>query len=139
MAALNRPSRPSRYLIYGLLDPRDASLRYVGKTHMRREVRLRRHLETALDGGSAPVCRWIRELVALGLEPGVFVIARVRGDDDWRSAETAEIRRWQNWPESQLPYVHPPVTPKSMPTEIRRVSLLNVQWASRDEQAQPDC
>lgn len=121
-------ARPSRYLIYGLLDPRDAALRYVGKTHMRREHRLERHIESALEGASAPVSRWIRELSEIGLEPHVFVIARIPGDADWRQEEAKAIRRWHSWPDSELPYIHPPQTPKSVPTQIRRVSLLNVQW-----------
>ena len=118
--------RASRYLIYGLLDPRDASLRYVGKTHMRREHRLERHVESALEGASAPVSQWIRELHGVGLDPVVFVIERIPGDADWREAEVNAIRRWHAWPESELPYVHPPQTPKSLPTKICHVSLLNV-------------
>jgi hypothetical protein len=94
---------------------------------MRREHRLLRHVETALQGGTAPVCEWIRELSSGGLEPDVFVIERIPGDADWRSAEAAAIGTWNSWPASRLPYTHPPMTPKSIPTEIRRVALLNVQ------------
>lgn len=54
--------RVGRVLVYGLLDPRDATLRYVGKTHKRREVRLAEHLERAAEGSALPVHRWVREL-----------------------------------------------------------------------------
>lgn len=50
--------RVGRHLIYGLLDPRDLALRYVGKTHMRREHRLARHIERAtLFRAMAPIPR----------------------------------------------------------------------------------
>lgn len=47
--------RVGRYLIYGLIDPRDSSLRYVGKTHKRRERRLAEHVARAVEGRSEPV------------------------------------------------------------------------------------
>lgn len=120
--------RVGRYLIYGLLDPRDRSLRYVGKTHMRRERRLERHLEAAEIGRMAPVSAWIRGLVAEGLRPHIFVLRRVSADQDWRQAEREEIARWLAWPPGELPVIVAPQTRKSTPTEVRRVSLLNVQF-----------
>lgn len=119
--------RVGRYLIYGLLDPRDRSLRYVGKTHMRREQRLERHLEAAENGRTAPVSVWIRDLAAQGLQPHIFVLRRVSPDEDWREAEREVIALWRVWPPDDLPTVVPPQTSKGTPTEIRGVSLLNVQ------------
>ena len=118
--------RVGRYLIYGLLDPRDDSLRYVGKTHKRREIRLREHAEHALSGRPGPVFDWIRELQGEGVRPVIFVLERLAPTDDWREAERAAIARWRAWPCSELPYLHPPQTRKSAPVAIRRVSLLNV-------------
>lgn len=120
-------TRVGRYLIYGLVDPRNRCLRYIGKTHKRREFRLAEHIESALKGSSAPVHDWLRELLAIEQEPEIFVLARISAEDSWQQAECAEIARWKAWPESRLPYVHPPQTPKSTETLIASVSLLNVQ------------
>lgn len=121
------PPRVGRYLIYGLLDPRDSSLRYVGKTHKRRELRLEDHILAAINGRTAPVCVWLRELLNNGLRPQIFVLSRIAPDADWRQAERDAIRVWASWPPSQLPYVHPPQTRKSTSTTILQVRLLNVQ------------
>ena len=115
-----------RYLIYGLLDPRDKSLRYVGKTHKRREIRLADHIEDTLVGSSAPVHQWIRELLNIGLEPEVFVLKRLEATENWRNGEKREIQKWKNWPSEKLPYLHPPQTRKSKPVNIKSVYLLNV-------------
>ena len=119
--------RVGRYLIYGLLDPRDSTLRYIGKTHKRREIRLREHLEAAEQGRTTPVYRWIRALQSAGFQPMIFVLARIPPGSDWRESEARAIYRWRSWPSDRLPYVHPPQTPKSVPVEIHGGSLLNVQ------------
>ena len=116
-----------RYLIYGLVDPRDSSLRYIGKTHKRRELRLAEHIEDAGLGKSRPLHLWIRELIALNLKPKIFVLRRVPPSESWEVAEREEIIRWRAFSSNQLPLVHPPQTPKSNEVEIRRVSLTNVQ------------
>lgn len=118
---------PSRYLIYGLLDPRSNALRYIGKTHKRRELRLNEHIEAAHEGRTSPVYQWIRELLAVDLTPTIFVLARIPGSDAWQTAERDEISRWRNWNAGDLPYLHPPQTPKSDITVIDCVSLLNVR------------
>jgi hypothetical protein len=117
--------RVGRYLIYGLIDPRDRSLRYIGKTHKRREWRLAEHIQHALDGDQRPVYGWIRELLANNLEPEIFVWKRVPADADWRIAEKEAIAFWRGTDSPLLPYVHPSQTSKSMKTLIRTVSLLN--------------
>jgi hypothetical protein len=119
--------RVGRYLIYGLLDPRDRTLRYVGKTHLRRDIRLERHVQKALEGGRAPVSKWIRELREQGLLPHIFVLRRLPPEQDWRQGERESIERWRSWSPDELPVTIPPQTPKSSPTEIRRIRLLNVQ------------
>lgn len=124
---MNQGPRVGRYLIYGLLDPRDHALRYIGKTHLRRERRLERHIEAAAEGRTAPVSHWIRELDAQGLRPHIFVLRRVPPEEDWREAERSVIELWNAWPLDKLPTNVPPQTRKSVPTEIRSVSLLNVK------------
>lgn len=116
-----------RYLIYGLLDPRNNSLRYVGKTHKRRENRLADHIEDTIEGSTAPVHNWIRELLNLNLEPKVFVLKRLEASENWREGEKREISRWFNWSEENLPFNHPPQTRKSVTVRIELVDLLNVQ------------
>jgi hypothetical protein len=118
--------RVGRYLIYGLIDPRNRSLRYIGKTHKCREWRLSEHIQHARDGDLRPVYGWIRELLAHGLEPEIFVWRRVPADADWRIAEKEAITFWRDVDSIIFPYVHPPQTSKSMKTIIRSVSLLNV-------------
>lgn len=119
--------RVGRYLVYGLIDPRDRCLRYIGKTHKRREWRLADHIDCANQGSSAPVHQWIRELQATGQKPEIFVLARISPEASWQQAEHDEIARWRMWSDSDLPYVHPPQTPKSTETKIVSVALLNVR------------
>jgi hypothetical protein len=88
--------RVGRFLIYGLVDPRDRSLRYIGKTHKRCEARLAEHVALAMEGNAAPVYGWIRSLLGNGLEPEVFILERVEPTGDWRCAEQAAISRWRS-------------------------------------------
>ena len=119
--------RVGRYLIYGLLDPRDRCLRYIGKTHKRREIRLAEHIEDAMMGGSRPVHLWIREVISAGIQPEVFVLQHVTPESSWGDAEKQAIERWRNWPEGALPYIHAPQTKKSQEVTIEKVELLNVR------------
>ena len=70
-------ARPSRHLIYGLLDPRDSCLKYIGKTHKRRELRLKEHNIEAEEGNTRPVYVWLRELTSSNVHPTIFVLDRV--------------------------------------------------------------
>ena len=108
--------RPSRFLIYGLVDPRDRCLRYIGKTHKRRELRLQEHLEAARCGKTSYVYNWIRELLESDCSPEIFVLERIPGDCSWAEAERHQIKFWREPTEVQFPYTHPPQTRKSMPT-----------------------
>lgn len=118
---------PGRYLIYGLLDPRDEALRYIGKTHKRREIRLAEHIEAAREGDTWPLHNWIRELMDADAEPVIFVLERIPGSASWQEAEKKAIATWREWPDGELPHVHPPQTPKSRTITIRSVDLLNVR------------
>lgn len=117
--------RVGRYLIYGLIDPRDRGLRYIGKTHKRREWRLKEHIELANENDSRPVYIWIRELLSIGMEPEIFVLERISADSDWRLSERNMISFWKNEQQITFPYTHPPKTKKSSETLINYASLLN--------------
>lgn len=116
-----------RQIIYGLIDPRDRNLRFIGTTHKRRELRFAEHIALAVQGDPAPVYGWMRTVIEDNLIPEIFVVGRVQPTDDWRRAEREAISRWREWPAERLPCVHPPQTPKSRPVVIAGVSLLNVQ------------
>ena len=118
--------RPSRFLIYGLIDPRDRCLRYVGKTHKRREIRLSEHVENATSGDKGYVYSWMRNLLDSGRSPEIFVLERVPGSDSWEEAERRQIAFWRAPSGIDFPYVHPPQTRKSTPTTIRSVKLTNI-------------
>lgn len=119
--------RVGRYLIYGLVDPRDSCLRYIGKTHKRREIRLAEHIAAAREGSSRPVHLWIRDALAAGVHPEIFVLERVEANLSWEAAEKSAIERWREWQKAALPYVYPPQTAKSTEVTIARVELLNVR------------
>ena len=51
-----------RHYIYGLIDPSDYRVRYVGRTSGRIETRLSEHLAKAHAGDPAPVYEWLRSL-----------------------------------------------------------------------------
>ena len=124
---IERQPRVGRYLIYGLLDPRDRCLRYVGKTHKRRELRLAEHIAHAREGLRAPVYDWIRTLEAEDLQPIIVVLERVAATADLRLVERRWIRRCEELLGPSVPCIYPAQTPKSDATLINRVDLLNVQ------------
>lgn len=91
--------RPSTYTpdmvakpsIYGLIDPRDGSIRYVGKANDPGK-RLKGHLRECRRRNT-PVYAWIRKLVGLGMSPGLRVLEA--DCEDWKEAERriiAEMR-----------------------------------------------
>lgn len=80
--------------IYGLIDPRTGEIRYVGKT-TQPHVRKRQHVDEA----NSPIrrkhnthkSRWIRALLALGLQPHL-VILKDTDKDHWIEDERLLIR-----------------------------------------------
>lgn len=91
-------------IIYGLIDPRTALTRYIGKssTGMKRP---RNHmLASKLRRDRSHKANWIRELLAAGMVYGIVVIERVNSANDLDEAE----RRWiaygraQEWPLTNL-------------------------------------
>jgi hypothetical protein len=68
--------------IYGLCDPRNGELRYVGKTRNPRR-RLSRHTTELKNDYRS---NWIRSLLSDGFKPEMFIIEDV-SDDKWDEAE----------------------------------------------------
>ncbi len=73
------------WFIYALADPRDDEIRYIGKS-VDVATRVKCHMR---DQGSTRKARWLRSLVALGLEPSVMLLQS--GTGDWEIAERAWI------------------------------------------------
>ncbi len=119
--------RVGRWLVYGIIDPRGNILIYVGKTHKRREVRLREHIDRAREGGATPIYQRIRIILEDGFLPEIFVLARVPPDGSWQDEERSQIRYWKNIDPACLPIIHPPQTRKSQHVLIQSVELLNVR------------
>ena len=78
--------------IYTLTDPRDERVRYVGKT-ANPGRRLRSHLSSAKCKGKTVKDAWVRELLALGLEPVLSVVS-VSSEANWRDDEIRTIAQY---------------------------------------------
>lgn len=75
-----------KYLVYGLADPCDGRIRYVGKSSTG-EARLSGHLSKARLGGRTHRDNWIRSLFAAGHEPDFEVLEAFENADDLSLAE----------------------------------------------------
>lgn len=69
--------------IYKLIDPRDLSTRYVGKTNNPR-VRLKNH---CLHRFATSCSVWVQELRSLGLKPTMDILEEVPPERDWKARE----------------------------------------------------
>jgi len=74
--------------IYGLYDPRNGELRYVGKT-IDLKLRLWVHMSKAKSNEPDLKSKWIRKLLAENLEPEIRIL-ETSNDSNWPEAE----RRW---------------------------------------------
>lgn len=74
--------------IYGLVDPRDGKVRYVGKADDPQK-RLKSHLREK-DRKNKRKLLWIEELAELGLKPSITYLQEV-GPEDWGENETFQI------------------------------------------------
>ena len=119
-------AQPGRILIYGLLDPAEAELFYVGQTRKRREFRLLEHIEAAVSGSALPVHEYIRTLVAKGRIPSIMVLERVVDASIASQVEVKWIQHLANCPQNEFPIVIPPQTRLSEETVIRCARLQNV-------------
>ena len=83
--------------IYALLDPRSdpSKVMYVGCTSGSVDSRLSRHIaHSKNEGHSAPKDKWLRSLLAEGLEPQCLILERVASGEDWESRERFWIARY---------------------------------------------
>ncbi len=78
------------YTIYGLVDPRDGRVYYVGRTIHSLEARLRGHLSEA-KRGNRPVGRWLCEVLA-HIERPVGIVLQQCSEDDHERADELEGR-----------------------------------------------
>ena len=64
--------------IYALFDPFNGEIRYVGKTILDLDKRLREHIKEATLGVDTHKCKWIRKVLRLASKPliGTLVMAR---------------------------------------------------------------
>lgn len=74
-------------LIYGLVDPLNSSLRYVGKTVAALAKRYSQHEVDARRGKEVRLYRWWRSITSAGRAPEAFVIEIVPPGEDWVDAE----------------------------------------------------
>lgn len=77
--------------IYGLFDPRNYSLRYIGKSD-NPDLRLKQHIKESKCSKKHEryVCNWIRQLLSEGLEPSIEILEEVP-IDSWEETESAWI------------------------------------------------
>jgi len=88
----NRPTT-----IYALLDPRDAAVRYIGKTIQTPAARLRRHLQRRFHTRKG--C-WISQLKEQGLKPIWQTLEVIPAGEGWEARECWWIAHGRNegWP-----------------------------------------
>jgi len=78
-------------IVYCLIDPRNDRIRYIGKTERTARRRLRRHLADCYLRGDSHKERWIRQLIGLGLEPGIEILQRCNSASELCKAEVSWI------------------------------------------------
>jgi hypothetical protein len=87
-----------KHYIYGLVDPRDYKVRYVGLTTQRMDQRLDHHISRAKRGDKKPVYAWLRSL--LPAQPWLVCLETcnglVRKSDGmgWREAAVPTEIKW---------------------------------------------
>jgi hypothetical protein len=98
-----------RFVVYGLVDPRDGSIRYVGRTG-NLEGRLASHTSEGRRAVPHPhenprKCEWLRELRRAGLTFGVVILERTRSGWEHCAAEEDWIRIGfqSGWPLTNRP------------------------------------
>lgn len=81
--------------IYSLIDPRDGSHRYVGKTVRPLRARLVSHKQAAMRG-NLPVNRWARKVAHIKFGPEINWLETVEVGDDWAAREKFWIAEFRN-------------------------------------------
>lgn len=79
--------------IYGLLDPRNGQLRYIGKSN---NPTARRYEHVCASQIAAPTHRnyWIKSLLTDGVKPEMLILEEV-STNDWKKAERWWISYWK--------------------------------------------
>jgi hypothetical protein len=80
--------------IYGLYDPRDGQLRYVGKTRYALSKRLREHCGGRELSRRSHKVNWLRCLLAAGLRPEIRAIEETT-EKDWQERESHWVRHYR--------------------------------------------
>lgn len=73
-------------IIYGLIDPRNGQLRYIGKSETGKS-RLTEHLKPSSLANDTHKDRWLKQLVALNLKPAFIVLEEFSIPDELFAAE----------------------------------------------------
>jgi hypothetical protein len=81
---------PDTAIIYGLFDPRDGQLRYVGKTVSPKA----RKLAHKSDPSNSSKLAWVKELASSGLEPKFIILSEVPFEE-WQQHEREAIARYR--------------------------------------------
>lgn len=81
------------YYIYGLIDPRDNRLRYVGASKNLKR-RYKEHL-CSRNVTKLPVYVWIKELFDLKLRPAIRILEKV-DSTNWKEKERLHIKKYRN-------------------------------------------
>lgn len=92
-------STQPKFLIYALVDPRDGSIRYVGKS-TQGLTRPRRHISRADQAGTKKVA-WLRSLSIVGVQPQISVLEVLPSEDGLAEREISWIAAGLNvygWP-----------------------------------------
>ena len=80
--------------IYGLADPRDGEIRYIGKT-VAPDERLRQHTERRAYPPNNPLGCWLKELHATKLQP-IMVCLEVVPQSRWAEREIYYIKAFRD-------------------------------------------
>lgn len=73
---VSEEKKVGKYLIYGLIDPRDGQLRYVGRSSsgLKRPQSTQRKALKGFEGNKTYKVFWLKELASVGLKPEIEVI-----------------------------------------------------------------
>lgn len=94
-----------RVFIYGLVDPRDGRVYYVGQSVWPGSRRCDHEKRARwCERSSHKRCVWIKELHRLHLRPSLRILDVVDDAADWEPAERAwiEYAHWSAWPLTNL-------------------------------------
>lgn len=81
-----------KYKVYGLADPRNGNIRYVGVTASP-NTRVVNHISEAMTGTQTRKSEWIRDLIKNGMEPDIQILAEIENKLEACNAEREEIRK----------------------------------------------